>query len=255
VYAAERQLLLTERLVRDGRVAVNDLADELSVSTETIRRDLAVLERAGTARRVHGGAVVSSAFSRIEASLAQRTGERPELKRRIASAALRFLPANGGSVLLDGGSTVAHLVDVLPADRRLTALTHSVAIAHQLLGHEHVDLHTIGGRVRSVTGVAVGQATVEALRGTRVDIAFVGTNGITADHGFSTADSEEAAVKRALIEASRIAVVLADSSKFGPHQVFSFADLGDVTAVVTDDGTGHDDRARLEQAGVEVVVA
>lgn len=255
MYAAERQLLLTELLVRHGRLAVHDVAADLNVSTETIRRDLSVLERAGTARRVHGGAVLSSAYARLEASLAQRTGERPDLKARIAAAALDFLPGVGGSVLLDGGSTVAHLAEVLPVDRRLTVLTHSVAIAHVLLGHEGIALHTVGGRVREVTGVAVGQATVDALRATRVDVAFIGTNGVTADHGFSTPDSEEAAVKRALVESAATRVVLADSTKFGPHQVFSFADLGDVSAVVTDPGIGSADRAMLEDAGVEVVVA
>lgn len=255
MYAAERQVLLTERLARDGRVSVVELAKELAVSTETIRRDLAVLERTGAATRVHGGAVVSPTFSRIEASLAQRTGERPELKRRIASAALRFLPAAGGSILLDGGSTVAHLVDLLALDQRLTALTHSVSIAHQLLGHESIDLHTIGGRVRSVTGVAVGQSTVEALRSTRVDVAFIGTNGIAADHGLSTADSEEAAVKRALIAAARTTVVLADSSKFGPHEVFSFADLTDVDVIVTDSGISAADRILAENASVDLVTA
>lgn len=255
MYAAERQLLLTELLVRHGRVSVNELAADLDVSTETIRRDLSVLERAGTAKRVHGGAVLSSAYSRLEASLAQRTGERPDLKARIASAALEFLPETGGSVLLDGGSTVAHLAERLPGDRRLTVLTHSVAIAHLLLGHDGIALHTVGGRVREITGVAVGQTTVDALRTTRTDVAFIGTNGITADHGFSTPDSEEAAVKRALVQAAATTVVLADSTKFGPHQVFSFAALDDVSAVVTDDGVSDRDRATLEEAGVRVVVA
>lgn len=255
MYAAERQTLLTERLVRDGRVSVQELADELTVSTETIRRDLAVLERTGTATRVHGGAVLSSALSRIESTLAERTGERPELKARIAAAALEFLPRSGGSILLDGGSSVAHLVDALPDQVRLTVLTHSVVIANQLLGRDGIDLYTIGGRVREVTGVAVGQATVDALRHTRVNVAFVGTNGITADHGLSTADSDEAAVKRALISAARTVVVLADSTKFGPHQVFSFASLEDIDVVVTDRGASAEDRALLEEAGVTVVVA
>lgn len=255
MYAAERQVLLAERLASQGRVSVNELAAELEVSTETIRRDLAVLERAGAARRVHGGAVLSSSYSRLEASLSQRTGERPDLKARIATAALKFLPETGGSVLLDGGSTVAHLAEVLPTDRRLTVLTHSVAIAHQLLGHEGIALHTLGGRVREVTGVAVGHTTVEALRATRADVAFIGTNGIAPDHGFSTPDSEEAAVKRALVASARTRVVLADSTKFGPHQVFSFAALTDATAVVTDDGVSDRGRAMLEELGVEVVVA
>ena len=255
MYAAERQVLLAERLARHGRVSVHEVAQELSVSTETIRRDLAVLERAGTARRVHGGAVLSTAYSRIEATLAQRTGERPELKARIAEAALAFLPDAGGSVLLDGGSTVAHVADVLPTDRRLTVLTHSIAIAHQLLDRDGIALHTIGGRVREVTGVAVGQQTVEALRTTRADVAFIGTNGIAAGHGFSTTDSEEAAVKRALFASARTTVVLADSTKFGPEQVFSFGELSDATAVVTDDGIADSDRDLLKEAGVEIVIA
>lgn len=255
MYAAERQLLLTELLVRHGRVSVNELAADLDVSTETIRRDLSVLERAGTAKRVHGGAVLSSAYSRLEASLAQRTGERPDLKARIASAALEFLPETGGSVLLDGGSTVAHLAERLPGDRRLTVLTHSVAIAHLLLGHDGIALHTVGGRVREITGVAVGQTTVDALRTTRTDVAFIGTNGITADHGFSTPDSEEAAVKRALVRAARRVVVLADATKIGRDTTVSFADLADVDVLVTDSQPNGAMMRAFAAHGVEVVVA
>ena len=89
----------------------------------------------------------------------------------------------------------------------------------------------------------------------RVDVAFVATNGITADHGLTTPDRDEAATKRAMVASARLVVVLADSSKVGTECPVRFARLDEVDVLVTDDGVGDEDRAALEQAGIEVVVA
>jgi DeoR family transcriptional regulator, fructose operon transcriptional repressor len=94
--------------------------------------------------------------------------------------------------------------------------------------------------------------TLDALR---VDVAFIGTNAISVAHGLSTPDSEEAAVKRAMVRAANHVVVVADSSKIGREDLMSFAPIDRVDVLVTDSEITPNDRAELTDAGVEVVVA
>jgi DeoR family transcriptional regulator, fructose operon transcriptional repressor len=255
MYAEERQQAIAALVADRGRAAVTALAAEFGVTTETVRRDLAVLERAGMLRRVHGGAVPAGSLSLVETGLAERRGTRTEQKAKIAAAALDLLPGTGGSVLLDGGSTTAALADVLPVDRRLYVATSSVPIAARLAGAPGVTLHVLGGRVRGITQTAVGDATVRALADLRVDVAFLGTNGISPDFGFSTPDEAEAATKRAMAAAASRVAVLADSSKLGREHLVRFAAPGDVDVLVTDAGADPATVAALEAAGVGVVVA
>jgi DeoR family transcriptional regulator, fructose operon transcriptional repressor len=255
MYPEERQHSIAALVADRGRVAVTALAERFGVTTETVRRDLAVLERAGMVRRVHGGVVPVGAFTLVEPGLGERHGTRAEQKRKIAAAALDLLPATDGSIILDGGSTTAALADVLPPERRLLVATNSVPIAARLSVSAGITLHVLGGRVRGITQTAVGESTVRALADLRVDVVFLGTNGISTAHGFSTPDEAEAATKRAMIRAAQRAVVLADSSKLGREHLVRFAAAGDVDVLITDAEADPDAVAALEAAGIEVVVA
>src|ERR671932_359921 len=113
----------------------------------------------------------------------------------------------------------------------------------------------LGGRVRGITQCAVGERTVATLADLRVDVVFLGSNGITPEHGFTTPDEAEASVKRAMIRAGRKVVVLADSSKLGREHLIRFATPADVDVLVTDAEAAPADLARLDDAGIEVVVA
>lgn len=255
MYAAERQQVLAERLQAEGRVSVVDLAEELQVSSETIRRDLSVLERHGHAQRVHGGAVASRGLTTTVAGLAQRSTTNTDLKARIARAAADLLPPENGSIALDAGTTISHLVDQIPIDRALTIITHAIPIAAKLMAISSVDLHVLGGRVSGVTAAAVGQTMIDSLAGLHVDVCFLATDAATPERGLSTPDAEEAAAKRALVRSAHTVVALADSSKFSGEHVFSFATYDDLDVFVTDDAISADDLAALEAHHVKVVVA
>jgi DeoR family fructose operon transcriptional repressor len=255
LYPAERQQAVADRVAERGRVSVAALAEEFGVTTETVRRDLAVLERGGVLRRVHGGAVPAWTTARREPGLEERSAEAVDRKAAIARAALELLPGTGGSVLLDGGSTTAALAGLLPDDRDLHVVTNAVPIAATLVQAAGLRLQVLGGRVRGVTQCAVGEVTVRDLAGLRVDVAFLGTNGAVPGRGFSTPDEAEAAVKRAMVAAGGQVVVLADSSKLGRESLVRFAAPGDVDLLVTDAGADDDVVAGLREAGVEVVLA
>ena len=255
MYAEERQQAIARLVTQRGRVSVNQLAHEYDVTTETVRRDLSTLERLGLVRRVHGGVVPPSSLSLIESGIRERDQVNTETKERIARAALDRLPPAGGTILLDAGSTTVRLAALLPPDRELTVVTHAVPIAARLAGQPHLDLRLLPGRVRRTTQAAVGADTVEALSHLRVDVAFLGTNGITAEHGLTTPDPDEAAVKRAIVGCGHLVVALADASKFGLETAVRFAAPADVDVVITDDAVPVVDRRALTKAGIEVVIS
>jgi DeoR family transcriptional regulator, fructose operon transcriptional repressor len=255
VYPEERQQAIASLVMSRGRASVTELAETYAVTTETVRRDLAVLDRAGVLRRVHGGAVPVRSLHIVESDVTERDATRTDHKDAIARAAAEFFPISGGSVLLDAGTTTARVAALLPTDRDLTVVTNSVPIAARMSGMSTVNLHLLGGRVRGLTQAAVGEQTLRVLDTLRVDIAFIGANGITVGHGLSTPDGEEAAVKRAMVRSANYVVVVADSSKVGREEFVSFAPIDRVDALVTDSELSADDRAELTDHGVEVVQA
>ncbi|MGZ4446485.1 MAG: DeoR/GlpR family DNA-binding transcription regulator [Nocardioides sp.] len=255
MYAEERQQAMAQLVAEHGRLSVNVLAEQYDVTTETVRRDLSALERMGLVRRVHGGAVPAHSLAAIESGLGERDQSHTREKERIARAALELLPPAGSTVLLDAGTTTNRLASLLPRDHRLTVVTHAVPIAARLAGSPQIELYLLPGRVRTTTHAAVGADTVVALSDIRADVVFLGTNGLTVDHGLSTPDRDEAATKRAMVASARRVVVLTDASKIGTDTPVRFAAIDEVDTLVTDDGIRESDQKALTRAGLEVVVA
>ena len=164
MYAEERQQAIASLVISQGRASVAELAQAYDVTTETVRRDLAVLDKAGVLRRVHGGAVPVRALHLVEAGVGERETTRAEHKDAIAAAATEFFPLGGASVLLDAGTTTARIAAQLPADRELVVVTNSVPIAARLAAMPSVSLQLLGGRVRGLTQAAVGEQALQRAR-------------------------------------------------------------------------------------------
>lgn len=252
-FPAQRHEYLLQQLGRHGRVEAARLADELGVSTESIRKDLTLLEDRGLLRRVHGGAIPVGTLA-TEPSVAERTAFGPE-KDAIARAALGHLPPAGGSLIVDAGTTTALLAARLPVDRELLAYTNALPVGQLLARNPAVDLWTLGGSVRRQTLAAVGPSAVQQLRSVNVDVAFLGTNGISFTRGLTTPDAAEAAVKTAMGEAARRRILLADHSKIGEIRRHRHADLTDIDVLITDAGIDPADQEKLVQAGITVEIA
>ena len=253
MYAPERHRAILDTARIAGRVEVKNLARQLDVTPETIRRDLTLLERRGLLLRAHGGAIPIER-SAIELPVAERNTVNIEAKEAIARAALAELP-EGGSILLDAGTSTIRLAEMLPANLGLTVVTNSIPIAAALIGREGIDLHVLGGHVRTATLAAVGPWTWDSLGSLSVDVAFIGANGITLERGITTPDVDEARVKSAFVSAARRAVVLADHSKFGREDFSVVAPLSAIDAVITDSLVDADFVREFEGFGIEVVVA
>lgn len=261
MYAMERQELIERLLLDQGRVSVVDLARRFDVTTETVRRDLDQLERGGSLRRVHGGAVTRERDSIAEPTLAERTGVRGDAKAAIARRAMEVIGDRfRGSLYLDAGSTTQAIAGRLPeylstSGGRIEIVTHAMPLAYALAGTPEAEVTVIGGRVRTATAAAVGSDTVRAIERLRPDIAFLGTNGISASFGLSTPDPDEAAVKSAIVRAARRIVVVADADKLGTELLVSFAPLDAIDVLVTDAAPDAELAAALSDAEVEVWLA
>ena len=253
MYAAERQQRIVELARAEGRVEVAGMATALGVTPETVRRDLTILERHGVLRRVHGGAIPLENLG-FEPRLAVRQERYTAEKERIAKRALDELPQEG-TVLIDAGSTTQLLAESLPYDRELTVVTNSVPVAAAVAGRDNITLYVVGGRVRGRTMAAVGEWATHALAGVAVDVAFLGTNGLSVRRGLTTPDQDEAASKRAMAAASRRVVVLCDHSKIGTDHFAQFASLDDVDTVITDSALDAETATEIEAAGPTVVQA
>ena len=214
----------------DGKLVAKELAEELGLSEDSLRRDLRELAAAGLCQRVYGGALpVSPAI----ADLAARSHVEPASKQRIAACAAEFV-VPGCSVILDGGTTTAAVVAALPKDLACTVITHSPTIATALLDHPGIDLFLLGGRLFKHSAVACGSVAVEATRDISADVFLLGVTGVHPTEGLTTGDAEEAAMKRALASRAADTYVLASTEKIGAASRYRVMGLTDVAGVITD---------------------
>lgn len=258
MYAEERRRQIASRTAMEGRVNVTELAQHFKVTAETIRRDLSVLDREGIVHRVHGGAVASQIFQTTELTLDTRLRSAPGAKSAIARAATRYLPQPGGSAFLDAGSTVdalAELIAQVRGPRDLSIVSNSLPICLALANNKMDNIQLLGGSVRAITQAVVGDTALRTLALMRADVAFIGTNALTIDHGLSTADAQEAAIKSTFITNAHKVVVLCDSSKLGNDYLVSFGTIRELDVVITDSGASEHYLDQLRAHDVEVVVA
>ncbi|MGW0516677.1 DeoR/GlpR family DNA-binding transcription regulator [Crossiella sp. NPDC003009] len=251
--AEQRRRWLVAAARAEGRVEVTAAAAVLDTAPETIRRDLALLEKHGLLHRVHGGArPVERAGYEIE--LATREHRRLAEKQRIARAALDQL-GDAESVYLDEGSTGRALADAFPADRRCTVVTSALPTATALATGTAATVLVLGGRLRGNTLATVDHWATRMLADLVLDVVFLGANGISREHGLTTPDPAVAAIKsKALARAGR-KILIADHTKFGVNSFCRFADVADFDVIVTDTGLPAAQARRYSLLGPEVVRA
>jgi DeoR/GlpR family transcriptional regulator of sugar metabolism len=247
--AAQRRDLLLERLRVDGRLVAKDLAAELGVSEDSVRRDLRELAAAGLCQRVYGGALpVSPAI----ADHAGRERVEPASKERVAALAARLV-APGSTAIIDGGTTALAVVRALPLDLAATVVTHSPTVAAALVDHRDVEVFLLGGRLFKHSLVTCGAAAVEAAHAVTADVFLLGVTGVHHEAGLTTGDADEAAMKRALARRAADTYVLASAEKIGAASRFAVLPLGEVTGLVTDADPDAPAMRELLAAGVQVV--
>jgi DeoR/GlpR family transcriptional regulator of sugar metabolism len=249
--AAQRRDLLLSRLRAEGRLIAKDLAAELDLSEDSVRRDLRELATAGLCQRVYGGALpVSPAM----ADYATRGHVAVDSKRRVAAAAARLVRP-GSTLILDGGTTALMVAQALPHGLRATVVTHSPTVAVALVDHPELEIYLLGGRLFKHSVVTCGAAAGEAAQTVTADLFLLGVTGVHHDTGLTTGDADEAAMKRTLARRAADTFVLASAEKIGAASPFTVLPLSAVSGIITD-APAHDPTIeRLRAANVMVIRA
>ncbi len=250
--AEERRILIVDWTRDEGRLNAAEAAVKLKVATETVRRDLDILQKRGVLRKVHGGAIAMERFAH-EYTIPERHNLNPEAKKRIAETAAQYIPSEG-CIFVDGGSTTEFLAPALRNRPELLVVTNSVTLAAQI-ADSSTKTYMLSGRIRPTTLSSVGARTVEDLSELNAVVAFVGANGVSQSLQVTAFDTDEALVKKLFIAHSAETILLADHSKFGSTYPATFGGPEDFDRLVTDMETDHLFIEGFTRSGVEVDLA
>jgi DeoR family glycerol-3-phosphate regulon repressor len=250
--AETRHGRILEMLRRRGYAAIDEMAAELSVTPQTIRRDLQDLAGEGLLRRHHGGASLPSSIANTDYAL--RHVENATAKERIAHAAAARV-ADGSSVFLTLGTTVEAVAEALTAKRELRAVTNSTAAARILGAAPGISVQVLGGIFRAANGGLVGSFAAEAASRWRCDLLIKGVGAIAPDGWLLDYHEDEVAVARVMMAHARATMLVADHTKFLKTAACVVAPLSAVAVLVTDRPPPKSHAAALKQARTEVIVA
>jgi DeoR family transcriptional regulator of aga operon len=246
---AERLSALLEALASERSIDVEAMAARFHVSSATVRRDLRTLHDQGLLVRTHGGAVASDLD--LELPVRYRGSRRRSEKHRIALSAAGLVP-DGAVVGLTGGTTTTEVARALCDRSGITIVTNALNIASELVLRSSIRLVVIGGSARHASYELVGPSAESMLARYHLDIAFIGTDGVTLAGGCTTHDEMEAQTDRAFLGRSRRVVVVADSSKLGRTAFARICDLSEVDDFITDSEADPVALKELDDAGVQV---
>lgn len=242
---SERHERILQLLVTNPTIRATQLASELSVSTETMRRDLSELDDAGRINRTYGGAVRSLRF---EPQLSERLANFVEERQRIAQAALSEI-GDLDTILIGGGASAQHFARALTAIKRpLTVITMSHTIAPELAVNSNITVMLLPGMYEPSEGILTGPETTNALQWLQVPLAILGASGIDSD-GVSEAMLSAAHVYSAVSQHSNRQLVLADHSKFSRRALSLVARWKPGMRLYTDQTPPASIASAIEQAG------
>jgi len=248
VLARQRQALILEKVRRSGAVRVSELAQDMSVSEMTVRRDLDSLAARGLLEKVYGGATLSRRPAAeepgFEAKSIREQAEKEAIARRAASEV-----RPGYAIALSGGTTTYTLARHLDQVEELTVVTNSIRVAEVLSGSGRPDRTVIlTGGIRTPSDALVGPVAVAAVRSLHVDAVIMGVHGMAERTGFTTPNLMESEVNRVLMGSASRRIVVADHTKWGEVGLSSFAALDEADLLISDDGLPTEAVAVLSEA-------
>lgn len=225
----ERQKIILEQITLHHKVLSNDLCVLLNVSLDTVRRDLAELEKEGKIVKVHGGALSKTFHQPFQ----QPAVYAQEEKKRIAEKALKLIQ-NGMTILAGGGTIMLELAKLIPADLNGTFFTVSPLVALEVAQRSSVNVILLAGQLSRNSYICTGASVISQLSEVRVDLCLVGTNGISIEEGLTDYDWETVQVKKAIIKSSKKIAVLSISEKLGTNHKLQVCKLNAIDYLLTE---------------------
>ncbi len=226
----ERHLKIMNEVVLHNRILLNDLAETLDVSIDTVRRDVKQLDSENKLRKVHGGAL-SLGFA-VYSPKHDNIYAQPE-KMKIAEKAIKFLK-NENVILIHGGTTCLELARLIPPKLNLTCFTLSLPIAMELVKKPNIKIIFVGGQLYKDTKITIGAKAIRTLSEIKVDYSFIGTGYVDSSYGLTEFDWDSVQVKKAVVKASKKTILMCISEKLNSIHRYKTCDLMDINTMITE---------------------
>lgn len=244
----ERQNFIIKQINLHNKVLISEISDHLSVSGDTVRRDLKELADAGKLLKVHGGALSKSYhFPSVGADVYAL-----DAKKAVANKAVMLIK-DGMNILTGGGTTVIEMAKKIPLDTRATVFTISPLVALELAEHEDIQVILIGGCFSNNAQVTLGSLVTNYLSEIKVDLCFLGANGLSAENGITDSDIEVIQVKKSMIKTTNKLVVLTISEKLSSEQRMTVCAINQVNTLVTELNPDSEELMRYQDLGINIL--
>lgn len=248
----ERHSIILESLKQHNSVLVTDLAEQLNVSSVTIRKDLSELEREKKLYRNHGSAILIDPYINNR-NVLEKEKICVEEKALIGKYAAGLISPKD-SILIASGTTVHALARAIHTQDKLTVITASLEVATILANNPHIDIILLGGCMRHSSLSVIGKYAEQMLSDFYCSKLFIGVDGIDLDFGITTTNMTEASLNRVMIRTAQKTIVLADSSKFGRRGFSKIANIEDIDQIITDSRITPQDAQRIEDMGIKLTI-
>jgi len=249
----ERQKQILSLLARQGRLSVNEIVEQFSISVATARRDLESLASQGKAERVHGG-VIAIEQAPPESPILERESEQADEKIRIGRVTAELV-ADNETVFLGSGTTVLETAKNLRDRKNLTVITNSLPVLNALAGLKEITVISLGGMLRDSELSFIGHITEQALAEVRVDKVVIGTRGVSLEHGLTNDYLQETLTDRAIMKIGREVILVADHTKVNRVATAQLAPLDSMQTFVTDSKADKKFIQELKKQNIKVIVA
>ena len=239
---------MLDLLIDEQGISVTDMGNRLGVSAVTVRNTLNALADKGVIVRTWGGATPA-----FHTEILERQRAHNAVKARIARAAAELI-SDGDTVMIEAGTTTAMVGRFLFGKQDVHVVTNSMLFVPYGRSNPALQITVVGGNFQAATESNVGPIALRELDQFHVNVAFVGTDGFTVEHGTTTNLIEGAEIVRKMSACARKTVLLADSSKYGKIGFTHVVDLSELSLIITDREIGNDARQAIGEAGVQLQI-
>jgi DeoR/GlpR family transcriptional regulator of sugar metabolism len=246
----ERQAYILHKVNLHNKVLSSSLCQEISVSEDTIRRDLQELAEEGKLIKVHGGAL-SHSFNDVHFPVNGAVYSQNK-KNIIAQKAVRLIQ-NGMFVLTSGGTTIIEMARSLPPQLKATFISGSIPAILEYMHHPNVDVILVGDKISKNSKITVGSEAIEKIKQVKADLCFLGINAIDLNHGITDNDWEVVQLKKAMIDSSVKVVCLTIAEKINTVQPIQVCELEKINILITELPPGDPVLQPYVKAGIEVL--
>jgi DeoR/GlpR family transcriptional regulator of sugar metabolism len=226
----ERQAYILHQVNLHNKVLSSSLCTEISVSEDTIRRDLQELSDEGKVIKVHGGAL-SHSFNDVSFPI---NGVYSQNQKKVIAQKAISLISNGMFILTSGGTTIIEMARSLPPQLKATFISGSIPAVLEYMQHPNIEVIMIGDKISKNSKITVGSEAISKIKQLKADICFLGTNAIDLEHGITDNDWEVVQLKKAMIESSKRVVCLAIAEKVNTVQPIKICGVQDIDLLITE---------------------